>query len=187
MASPGAATAMPPAAAGAPSAPAAAEAACAAWYEAHGPAIYNYIRFHVASPDVAEDLTAETFLRAVRAHDRYDPSRGDAKTWLFSIAANLLRDHARRSRVRQYVPLGSFRDLVCDAPSPEERLLHEESVARLLDAVARLPAGDREIIGLRYASGLDTRDVAELLGISEANVRTRLWRALKRLRAEVGE
>jgi RNA polymerase sigma-70 factor (ECF subfamily) len=73
-------------------------------------------------------------------------------------------------------------DLICEAPSPEERLLREEEVGRLLDAVATLGDADRELIGLRYGSGLDTAEVAQILGISEGNVRTRLWRALGKLR-----
>jgi RNA polymerase sigma factor (sigma-70 family) len=75
-----------------------------------------------------------------------------------------------------------MRDLVLDAPSPEERLLREEEVGLLLDALAGLPAADREIISLRYGSALDGDEIAGLLGISAANVRTRVWRALKRLK-----
>jgi RNA polymerase sigma-70 factor (ECF subfamily) len=160
---------------------------CRAWYEEHGAAVYNYVRFHVASPDVAEDVTGETFLRALRAAEQFDAARGSARGWLLTIARNLVNDHRRRGRVRQYVPLGTMRDLVCDAPSPEERLLHEENVGRLLDALAGLSAENREIISLRYGSGLSGDEVARHLGISEANVRTRLWRALKRLKAAVGE
>ena len=156
--------------------------ACRTWYEAHGRAIYSYLRFHLASADEAEDLTAEVFLRAVRAEDRFDSTRSSARTWLFRIARNALLDHLRRERRRIQVPLGSMRDLRSDAPSPEERVLWEEEVGRLVSAVAGLGARDREIIGLRYGSGLETREVAEILGIAEPAARTRLWRALGRLR-----
>ena len=144
--------------------------------------MYGYFRFHVPAIDVAEDLTAETFLKLVRSARRYDPAQGSARAWILAIARNVLRDWARRGRLRQYVPLGNLLDLQCDAPSPEERLLHEEEIGRLLDAVATLAAADRELIGLRYGSELDTAEVAGLLGISEGSVRTRLWRALGRLR-----
>ncbi len=160
---------------------------CCLWYEAHGEAVYNYVRFQVAEPDAAEDLVADTFLRALRAAGRYDDARGTARGWLLAIARNLVHDHRRRARVRRYVPLGTLQDLVEDAPSPEEQLLRKEQVGRLLDALADLGDDDREIVSLRYGSGLDGREVAELLGISEANVRTRLWRALKRLKAALGE
>ena len=159
------------------------EERCREWYREHGPAVYGYLRFHVPSIDVAEDLTAETFLKLVRSARRYDPAQGSARTWILAIARNVLRDWGRRGRLRQYVALGNLHDLEWDAPSPEERLVREEEIGRLLDAVATLAPADRELIGLRYGSGLDGAEVAQMLGVSEGSVRTRLWRALARLRA----
>ena len=155
------------------------------WYEAHGAAVYGYVRFHVASPDEAEDLTAETFLKAFRSAERFDPARSNVRTWILAIARNAVRDYWRRGRLRRHLPLASLRDLACDAPSPEERLLWEEDVRRVFTALARLPERDREIIGLRYGSELDPAAIAATLGIRETAARTRLWRALTRLRAEV--
>lgn len=165
-----------------PTSPARHDALCRGWYEAHGKAVYNYFRFHVPYPDTAEDLTAETFLKVVAAVGRFDPDKGSPKTWIMTVARNVLADWRRRARLRQYVPVGGMYDLVYDAPSPEERLLREEEVARLLDAVATLGTTDREIIGLRYGGGLSTAELAETLGMSEGSVRTRLWRILGRLR-----
>jgi RNA polymerase sigma-70 factor (ECF subfamily) len=159
------------------------EGLCRAWYEAYGTQIYSYLRFHLPSADAAEEVTAETFYKAVRSADRFDPARGEARLWLFRIARNALRDHQRRARIRRHLPLGHLRDLVAEAPSPEERLLWEEQVAQLLEAVAGLPVRDRELIGLRYGSDLDTAEIGALLDLKESAVRTRLWRALKRLRA----
>jgi RNA polymerase sigma-70 factor (ECF subfamily) len=159
-----------------------AEALCREWFEAHGSAVYSFFRFHVPLPDVAEDLTAETFFKLVRSADRFDPDRGSPKAWILTVARNVLADWRRRARVRQYVAIGGMHDLVYDAPSPEERLMKEEEVGRLLDAVASLGPADRELIGLRYGSGLDTAEMAQILEISEGNVRTRLWRVLGRLR-----
>ena len=155
---------------------------CRQWYEEHGRAIYSYLRFQLGSADEADDLTADVFLRAVRAADRFDPARGTAQSWLFRIARNALRDHGRRERRRRTVSLTGLRDLRTDAPSPEERVLWAEEVGRLLAALAELPDGDRELVSLRYGSGLSTTEVAEVLGVREAAVRTRLWRALGRLR-----
>ncbi len=165
-----------------PALPATAEERCRVWYAAYGQAVYSYIRFHVSSADVADDVTADSFLKVFRAADRYDASRGEARIWVFGIARNTLRDHLRRERVRRHTSLGAMRDLVFDAPSPEERLLWEEQVGRLLLAVNELNANDREIVGLRYGSELDNAAIAAVLGIGESGVRTRLWRALSRLR-----
>jgi RNA polymerase sigma-70 factor (ECF subfamily) len=158
------------------------EAVCRAWYEAYGPQLYSYLRFHLASPDLAEDLTAEVFLRALKGFGRFDPVRGSPRPWLFRIAQNALRDHHRQTRRRKAIPIASMRDLEYDAPSPEERLLREEEVARLMIGVAQLSPGDREVIGLCYGSELSMAEAGEILGLSAAAVRTRLWRALGKLR-----
>jgi RNA polymerase sigma-70 factor (ECF subfamily) len=152
------------------------------WYETYGQAVYSYVRFRLPSADAAEDVTSDTFLKVFRAADQYDAARGQPRTWIFRVAQNTLRDHLRRARVRRHVPLGNMRDLASDAPSPEERLLWEEQVSRLLESVSQLGDSDREVISLRYGSGMDTTAVAEVLGLGESAVRTRLWRALSRLR-----
>lgn len=160
---------------------------CAELYSAHGRSIYNYVRLHTESADAAEDLTADTFLRAVRAYHQFDPTRGTARTWLFAIARNAVRDHRRQVQSRRVVRLGGLRDLVCQVPSPEERLLYEEEVGQLLEALHRLDDADRELISLRYTSELSPEEIGRLLQISGAAVRTRLWRALARLRQAAEE
>jgi RNA polymerase sigma factor (sigma-70 family) len=83
--------------------------------------------------------------------------------------------------------LTALRDLEYEAPSPEERLLWEEEVARLLSAIAELAPKDREIIGLCYMSDLSLTEAAEVLGLAGSATRTRLWRALRRLRKVLGD
>ena len=155
---------------------------CRAWYEAYGPLVYRYIRFHVNSADTAEDLTADTFLKALRFLDHFDPRKGSVRAWIFRIADNTLRDHHRRSRTQPQVSLSDLRDLAADAPSPEEHLLWKEQVARLLKAVAQVSRRDRELVSLRYGSGFQSSAIAEILGMSESAVRKGLSRALRRLR-----
>ena len=171
-------TQRPLEAAGAPTA----QAVCRAWYEAYGSQLYSYLRFHLASPDLAEDLTAEVFLRALQGVSRFDSTRGTPRAWLFRIAQNALRDHLRQGRRRRMVPIALMRDLECEAPSPEERLLWEEEVSGLLAGMAELSLADRQVIGLCYGSDLSMADAGEILGLSAAATRTRLWRALGRLR-----
>lgn len=161
---------------------AAPEAVCRAWYEAYGGQLYSYLRFHLPSPDLAEDLTAEAFLRALRSFNSFDPSTGSPRAWLFRIAQNVLRDYLRQARRRQTLPIAGMRDLKCEAPSPEERVLWEEEVASLLGALEDLSPDDRRVISLCYGSELSMAEAGEVLGLSAAATRTRLWRALGRLR-----
>jgi len=164
-----------------------AQIACREWYEAHGRALYGYLRFQLTSPDLAEDLTAEVFLRALCHIESFNSALGTPRAWLFRIAQNALRDHRRQARRRVSLPITSFRDLEHQAPSMEERLLWEEEVARLLGAVALLPAADQEIIGLCYGSDLSPAEAGDILGLTGSAARTRLWRALRRLRKVLAE
>ena len=155
---------------------------CAIWYESHGKAVYRYFRFQLVAPDDAEDLTAETFLRAVRAAERYDASRAAVQTWLLAIARNVLVDERRSARVRRQVGIDELRDLAMDEPSPEERMLRREEVGAALSAMGELSREDRELLSLRFGGELEIAELAELLGVPPGTVRTRLWRALERLR-----
>jgi RNA polymerase sigma-70 factor (ECF subfamily) len=165
----------------------AAQAVCREWYESYGELLYGYLRFHLPSPDLAEDLTAEVFLRALKAFPRFDSSAGTPRAWLFRIAQNALRDHHRQAARRPMLPIAAMWDLESGAPSPEERLLWEEEVAALLAAMTELSSMDREIIGLCYGSELSIAEASEILNISSTAARTRLWRALGRLRKILGQ
>ena len=159
-----------------------AQDACCEWYRKYGLMLYGYLRFHLPSPELAEDLTGEVFLRALKAFPRFDATSGSPRGWLFRIAQNALRDHQRQATRRRMVPITEMWDLESTAPSPEERVLWEEEVAGLLSAIAELSSGDREIIGLCYGSEMLIAEVAEILGLTSTAARTRLWRALGRLR-----
>ena len=163
-----------------------AQEVCRQWYQTYGGVLYSYLRFHLPSADLAEDLTAEVFLRALRAYDHFDPLSGSPRPWLFRIAQNALRDYHRQAKRRCVLPMAAMRDLQCSAPSPEERLLWEEEVAGLLAGIAELPVKDRQVIGLCYGSELSMEEAGEILGLSAAATRTRLWRALGRLRGILG-
>jgi RNA polymerase sigma-70 factor (ECF subfamily) len=160
----------------------AAQAVCREWYLSYGESLYGYLRFHLSSPELAEDLTAEVFLRALKAFSRFDASAGTPRAWLFRIAQNALRDYQRHAARRPMLPITAMWDLESSAPSPEERLLWEEEVAGLLAGMAELSARDREIISLCYGSELSMAEAAEILGLTASATRTRLWRALGRLR-----
>lgn len=157
------------------------------WFQEHRNAVYRYIRFRVATREVAEDVTSEVFLKALRSLHRYDASRASPRTWLLRIARNAVTDHLRalKRRGSLHVSLDRVPDLVADVPSQEERLIREERIQRLLNGSQTLRKADQEILSLRYGSGLDNREIAEHLEISNNAVAVRLHRALARLKAAV--
>ena len=160
-----------------------------AWFRDHRESVYRYVRFRVSTREVAEDLTSEVFLKALRALGRYDRKRSAPRTWLLRIARNTVTDHLRtlRRRGSLHISLDRVPDLVSHEPSQEERILREEELKRLFNAAATLREADQEVLSLRYGAGLSNVEIAESLKVSANAVAVRIHRALKRLREAVAE
>jgi RNA polymerase sigma-70 factor (ECF subfamily) len=131
-----------------------------------------------ASASGTEDLFQETWLRVVRARQSFDPSRRFS-TWLFQIANNLCRDGARRSAVeaREQKRLQSGADL---RGGSESTALDAKLEAR--QRLARLPERLREVLVLRFFEDLGEREIAEIVGIPQGTVKSRLHAAVRALR-----
>ncbi len=158
-----------------------------AWFRDHREAVYRYVRFRVASREVAEDVTSEVFLKALRSLSSYDRSRSAPRTWLLRIARNALTDHLRSLKRRRsvYVSGEHAPDLASSGPSQEERLLKAEKMQRIMNGVATLRQADQDILSLRYGAELANQEIAEALNISANAVAVRLHRALCKLRKAV--
>jgi RNA polymerase sigma-70 factor, ECF subfamily len=149
------------------------------------------IRRYVASrlgTGPADDVAAETFLAAFTQRHRYDAERPQARAWLYGIATNLVRRH-RRTESRVYRTLervpadtdsGGHADQVAD------RVSAQRMQPRLAAALARLPAGDRDVLLLVAYGELSYDEVALALGIPAGTVGSRLNRARRRLRRALG-
>ena len=157
------------------------------WFREHRPTVYRYVRFRLATREAAEDVTSEVFMKALRALDRYDPTRASPRTWLLRIARNAVTDHLRSLRRRSslHVSLDRVPDLVADVPTQEERVLREERIEMILNANHGLRPADQEILSLRYGAGLTNQEIAEALNISGNAVAVRVHRALARLKEAV--
>src|SRR5919198_264414 len=149
----------------------------AAVAEQHLDDVYAYLVYLTGDRALAEDLTAETFEKALRSWKRFDARRATPKTWLCQIARTRALDHFRAERRRRR------REDLYAVREPSE---HEEVFGRGLSpwlerAVGSLSAGEREVIALRILLGLDGDSAARLLGISPTACSTRLNRALTKL------
>jgi RNA polymerase sigma-70 factor, ECF subfamily len=143
--------------------------------EEHLDDVYGYLAWFTSDRFAAEELTAETFERALRLWHRFDPQRGSARTWLCQVARTVALDHFRSERRRtRREQLGALPDRV-DAPFADGLSPDLES------ALAALTAGEREVVALRIVLELDAGTAARVLGISATNCTTRLNRALKKL------
>ena len=160
-----------------------------AWFRDHRESVYRYVRFRVATREVAEDITSEVFLKALRSLGRYDRRRSAPRTWLLRIARNAVTDHLRtlRRSGSLHISLDRVPDLVSRSPSQEERILREEELRRLFNAAATLRESDQEVLSLRYGAGLTNVEIAESLKVTPNAVAVRIHRALERLKAAVAE
>src|SRR6478672_2153023 len=131
--------------------------------ETHLDDVYGYLVWFTGDRFAAEDLTAETFERALRLWHRFDPKRGSARTWLCQVARTVALDHFRSEKRRRQ------REQLTASPEWfEERLL--EGLSPELEAALRtLSAGEREVIALRVVLDFDARTAAAMLGISPTN------------------
>jgi RNA polymerase sigma-70 factor, ECF subfamily len=137
--------------------------------------VYAYVAYRVGDGPDAEDLTSETFERAVRYRKSFDSTKGVPISWLLGIARRCIDSAAfARPPAPQEIP---------DAPAPGD--LEEEAVTRvtLAAAVSALGERDRELVALRYGADLTSRQIGELLGARTNTIEVALHRALARLRA----
>ncbi len=145
--------------------------------EAHLDDVHAYLTYLVGDRDLAEELTASTFEKALDRWRRFDPRRGSARTWLCQLARSVALDHFRaedRRRRRETAYVTS--DVPADRPPLTDGLS-----PTLDDAVRSLSAADREVLVLRIVLELDGPVAARLLGITPTACSTRLSRALHRL------
>jgi len=140
--------------------------------------VYAYVAYRVGDGPDAEDLTSETFERALRYRKSYDPKKGEPVAWLLGIAKRCV--DGRRPRME-------LASEYADEASPVD--LEDEAVRRLTvaRAVTTLDDRDRELIALRYGADLTARQIAELFGARTNAIEVALHRALGRLRATYGE
>ena len=151
-------------------------------YEAEVWRVYGFFAYRLPGKSDCEDLTQATFERALRAWGRFDPSRSEPGTWLLSIARNLLIDQYRRRR--EFAAGGA--EEVDERSAEDEPALGGVS-PELHEGLAALNARERELIALRFGGDLSGPEIAEVTGLSVANVQQILSRSLRRLRAHLDE
>jgi RNA polymerase sigma-70 factor (ECF subfamily) len=151
----------------------------AAAAEAHLDDVFGYLLYLTRDRSLAEDLSGETFEKALRLWSRFDARRGSARTWLLNIARTTAldwfrADERRRRRERSAAVVEAQEGAFTEGLSPE-----------LESALRELSAGEREVVALRVLLDLDGEETGRVLGISPTAVSTRLSRALKKLEEKV--
>jgi RNA polymerase sigma-70 factor (ECF subfamily) len=179
-----------------------------AWEEIvrlHSRRIYNLCYRFTSSPDDAQDLTQDVFIKVYRTLGTYDVDKGAFTTWLTTLTRNLLVDHFRRRRqdrltdsidagLREEEDSLSLSDRLEDqAPNPDDRLASKETQKMVQQALAHLSPDLREAVILRDLQDLDYKEIAQVLRVPEGTVKSRinrgrmeLARLLSRNKRQVG-
>ncbi|QYX78258.1 ECF subfamily RNA polymerase sigma factor, BldN family [Streptomyces akebiae] len=150
-------------------------------YDQYSDTVYRYIYYRVGGKATAEDLTSETFLRALRRIGTFTWQGRDFGAWLVTIARNLVADHFKSSRFRLEVTTGEMLDANEVERSPEDSVLESLSNAALLEAVRRLNPQQQECVTLRFLQGLSVAETARVMGKNEGAIKTLQYRAVRTL------
>lgn len=151
----------------------------AEWFDKYGESVFTYILLMVRDYHQAEDLTQETFLKAHR-HQHQFKQKSSVKTWLFTIAHNVTRDHMRKKHPLQHC-LGFTMQEIDSKPIPEQMILMNFQNEQLYRAIQQLKPSYRNVIILRKLKEFSTKETAQILNWSESKVKMTLKRALDKL------
>lgn len=152
-------------------------------YDRHVVRVYRHIYYMVGNAAEAEDLTAQTFLRAWEAIPRYQVRGAPFVSWLLRIAHNLGVSHLRSKRETSQIHEGILDDKSHRDPESSYQQTAEEELVR--EAILLLREEQRQVIILRFIEDLDYREVAEIIGKSVAAIRVIQHRALNSLRKQM--
>ncbi|WP_235529328.1 MULTISPECIES: sigma-70 family RNA polymerase sigma factor [unclassified Phycicoccus] len=156
-------------------------------YERYVDVVYRYVYVRVGGQQLAEDITSETFLRALRRMDSFSWQGRDIAAWFITIARNLITDNAKSARFRMEVTTADMLDADRRVDAPDQEVLDRLRDERLLTAVKNLKPEQAECVVLRFLQGLTLAETAKVLGKSEGAVKQLQLRAVRSLHRELAD
>jgi RNA polymerase sigma-70 factor (ECF subfamily) len=150
-------------------------------YDHYVESIHRYLYYRVSDVSLAEDLTSETFFRALRAVRSFQWQGKDFGAWLTTIARNLVTDHFKSSRSRLELVSDTLPESRAEEPDPETGVLAALSSEMLVGALRQLSNEQQDCLVMRFLQGLSIADTAQVLGRSEGAVKQLQLRAIRNL------
>jgi RNA polymerase sigma-70 factor (ECF subfamily) len=150
-------------------------------YDRYVTMVHRYVYHRVGDRALAEDVTSETFVRALRRIDSLSFQGRDVGAWLVTIARNLVLDHVKSSRYRLEVATADMRDADRATAGPEDAVVQRLANEQLLACVRKLNAEQQECIALRFLQGLSVSETAAVMGKREGAIKALQHRAVRRL------
>jgi RNA polymerase sigma-70 factor (ECF subfamily) len=150
-------------------------------YDHYHVSVYRFLYYRLGSVPLAEDLTAETFFRALRSMSSFRWQGKDFGAWLMTIARNLTTDHFKAGRTRLETTTEDMSTLDTTTEGPEGAVLASLTNEALLEALSELPTEQRECLVMRFLQGLSIAETAEVLGRSAGAVKQLQLRGVRNL------
>ncbi len=150
-------------------------------YDHYVTMVHRYVYHRVGDRATAEDVTSETFVRALRRIDSLSFQGRDVGAWLVTIARNIIRDHVKSSRYRLEVTTADMRDADRATDGPEDAVVQHLANRELLACVQQLGSEQQECIVLRFIHGLSVSETAEIMGKKDGAIKALQHRAVRRL------
>jgi RNA polymerase sigma-70 factor (TIGR02952 family) len=150
-------------------------------YDHYVTLVHRYAYHRVGDRATAEDVTSETFVRALRRIDSLSFQGRDVGAWLVTIARNIIRDQVKSSRFRLEVSTADMRDADRATDGPEDAVLQHLTNQQLLACVQQLGSEQQECIVLRFLHGLSVSETAEIMGKKDGAIKALQHRAVRRL------
>ncbi len=145
--------------------------------------VYAYILLRAQDENLAQDLASKTWQKVFDKQACYNPDKGGLRQWLFTIARNEVNSHFRLYYVRKVLSLSAFEDdFKSTEENPETAAEQKELEEKLKQAMGKLKSNYRDILALKFYSGLSNGEIAQMLKISESNAGTIINRAVNKLR-----
>jgi RNA polymerase sigma-70 factor (TIGR02952 family) len=156
-------------------------------YDHYVTMVYRYVYHRVGDRATAEDVTSETFVRALRRIDSLSFQGRDVGAWLVTIARNIILDHVKSSRYRLEVATADMRDADRATDGPEDAVVAHLTNRELLACVQQLGSEQQECIVLRFLHGLSVSETAAIMGKKDGAIKALQHRAVRRLAGLVPE
>ena len=150
-------------------------------YDLYADTVFRYVHFRAGSRSQAEDLTSETFVRALRRIGSVSWQGRDFGAWLITIARNLVADHYKSARYRLEISTADMLDADRAEEGPENGVLDAMSSVTLIEAVKELNPEQQECIVLRFLQGFSVTETAQAMGKNEGTVKALQYRAIRTL------
>ncbi len=151
-------------------------------YDAFVKKLYDYAFYRIKNRENAEDIVSETFMKALQHLSSFDPKKGSAASWLYRIARNTLIDHVRSDKKTTVFPEDFD---IADTTNLKTATENRDMLRKIEEKLANLSEHEREIIVLRVWDELSYKEIALILGKSEASLKMAASRALRALRSQL--